>query len=164
MKLKKRLSGFCSLLAGAFVLFAFASCADVAGSKETGSVSFTFGQDFVERISAAARAAENSDDAGDSSSEIESTLTPSLKTPITLALKGFSSQQKVDGSLNSSKYLEKGHKVKASIRFKGREMAHTDLGRDVLLKFADALSDVSTIEQKPILDGRNMTMILMPKK
>ena len=65
---------------------------------------------------------------------------------------------------NSKKYLEKGHKVKASIRFKGREMAHTDLGRDVLLKFADALSDVSTIEQKPILDGRNITMILMPKK
>lgn len=65
---------------------------------------------------------------------------------------------------NSSKYLEKGHKVKASIRFKGREMAHTELGKDVLIKFADALKDVSDIEQKPILEGRNMTMILMPKK
>lgn len=65
---------------------------------------------------------------------------------------------------NSSKYLEKGHRVKASIRFKGREMAHTELGRDVLLKFAEALSNVSVIEQKPVLDGRNMTMILMPKK
>ena len=65
---------------------------------------------------------------------------------------------------NSSKYLEKGHKVKASIRFKGREMAHTDLGKDVLLRFADALKDVSVIEQKPVLEGRNMTMILMPKK
>ena len=65
---------------------------------------------------------------------------------------------------NSSKYLEKGHKVKAVVRFKGREMAHTELGRDVLLRFADALSSVAEIEQKPILDGRNMTMILMPKK
>ncbi len=65
---------------------------------------------------------------------------------------------------NSSKYLEKGHKIKATIRFKGREMAHTELGRDVLLKFADALKDISDIEQKPILEGRNMTMILMPKK
>jgi translation initiation factor IF-3 len=65
---------------------------------------------------------------------------------------------------NSSKYLEKGHRVKASIRFKGREMAHTELGRDVLIKFAEALSNVSDIEQKPTLDGRNMTMILMPKK
>ena len=65
---------------------------------------------------------------------------------------------------NSSKYLEKGHRVKASIRFRGREMAHTELGRDVLYKFAEALKDVADIEQKPILDGRNMTMMLMPKK
>ena len=65
---------------------------------------------------------------------------------------------------NSSKYLEKGHRVKASIRFRGREMAHTELGRDVLYKFADALKDVADIEQRPILDGRNMTMMLMPKK
>ena len=65
---------------------------------------------------------------------------------------------------NSSKYLEKGHKVKASIRFKGREMAHTELGKDVLVKFADALSNVAVVEQKPTLEGRNMTMILMPKK
>lgn len=65
---------------------------------------------------------------------------------------------------NSSKYLEKGHRVKASIRFRGREMAHTELGRDVLYKFADALKEVADIEQRPILDGRNMTMMLMPKK
>ena len=65
---------------------------------------------------------------------------------------------------NSSKYLEKGHKIKASIRFKGREMAHTELGRDVLLRFADALNEVADIESKPKLEGRNMSMILMPKK
>ena len=65
---------------------------------------------------------------------------------------------------NSKKYLEKGHRVKASIRFRGREMAHTDLGRNVLIRFADALKEVADVEQKPILDGRNMTMILMPKK
>ena len=65
---------------------------------------------------------------------------------------------------NSNKYLVKGHKVKASIRFKGREMAHPELGRDVLMRFADALKEVSDIEQKPVLDGRYMTMILTPKK
>lgn len=65
---------------------------------------------------------------------------------------------------NSSKYLKKGHRVKASIRFRGREMAHTELGKDVLLRFAEALNEVADIEQKPVLDGRNMTMILMPKK
>ena len=65
---------------------------------------------------------------------------------------------------NASKYLEKGHKVKASIRFKGREMAHTELGKDVLVRFADALLEVSEIEQQAKLEGRVMNMILMPKK
>jgi len=65
---------------------------------------------------------------------------------------------------NSSKYLEKGHRIKVSIRFKGREMAHPELGKDVLLRFANALNEISSVEQKPTLDGRVMTMILMPKK
>lgn len=65
---------------------------------------------------------------------------------------------------NASKYLEKGHKVKVSIRFKGREMAHPELGRDVLLRFAQAVESIAAMEQKPVLDGRFMTMILMPKK
>ena len=65
---------------------------------------------------------------------------------------------------NSSKYLEKGHKIKVSIRFKGRELAHTELGRDVLIRFAQAVSDYSEIEQQPKLDGKFMTMMLIPKK
>lgn len=65
---------------------------------------------------------------------------------------------------NASKYLEKGHKVKASIRFKGREMAHTELGRDVLVRFAQALENISSKEQNPSMDGRVMSLILMPKK
>ena len=55
-------------------------------------------------------------------------------------------------------------KIKAFIRFKGRQMAHPELGKDVLLKFADALSDNSTIETQPKLEGRQMSMILAPKK
>lgn len=65
---------------------------------------------------------------------------------------------------NSRKYLEKGHRIKVTIRFKGRELAHTELGADVLIRFANALEDVAAIEQKPAMDGRFMTMILMPKK
>lgn len=65
---------------------------------------------------------------------------------------------------NSSKYLEKGHKIKVSIRFKGREMAHPELGKEVLLRFAESLNEISVVEQKPTMDGRFMTMILMPKK
>lgn len=66
--------------------------------------------------------------------------------------------------VNASKYLEKGHKIKVSIRFKGRELAHPELGKDVLLRFAEAVSNIAEIEQKPTLEGRFMTMILMPKK
>ena len=64
---------------------------------------------------------------------------------------------------NARDYLEKGHKIKVSIRFRGREMAHTEIGEDVLNRFAETLSEVSTVETKPKLDGRNMTMLLAPK-
>ena len=65
---------------------------------------------------------------------------------------------------NVVKYLEKGHKIKVSIRFRGREMAHTDLGREVLLRFADNLSEFAEVEQQPKLEGRSMFMGLVPKK
>ena len=65
---------------------------------------------------------------------------------------------------NASEYLEKGHKIKAFIRFKGRQMARPELGKEVLLKFADALSEVGVIEVEPKLDGRQMAMIIAPKK
>ena len=65
---------------------------------------------------------------------------------------------------NASKYLEKGHKVKLSIRFKGRQMAHPELGEEVMNKFASRVSEIATIEQKAKLEGRNMTMLLTPIK
>ena len=65
---------------------------------------------------------------------------------------------------NASKYLEKGHKIKVSIRFKGREMAHPELGRDVIMKFAEKLNDVADIEQMPKMEGRSMQLFLTPKK
>ena len=65
---------------------------------------------------------------------------------------------------NAENYLKKGHKIRAFIRFKGRQMAHTELGIDVLNRFAEALSEVSTVEQKPQLDGRQAYMLLAPKK
>ncbi len=65
---------------------------------------------------------------------------------------------------NAKKYLVKGHKIKVSIRFKGRELVHTHLGKDVLLRFADAVKEEATIEMRPKLEGRFMTMILAPIK
>ena len=65
---------------------------------------------------------------------------------------------------NASKYLVKGHKVKVSIRFKGRELSHSYLGKDVLMRFAEATKDVATIEQMPKLEDRVISMILAPIK
>ncbi len=63
-----------------------------------------------------------------------------------------------------TKYLEKGDKIKLSIRFRGRQLAHTELGKEVLERFADRLTDISEIEQEAKLDGKSMIMLLMPKK
>lgn len=65
---------------------------------------------------------------------------------------------------NAASYLQKGHKVKASIRFKGRQMAHVELGEEVLNKFATNLEEYSTVEAAPKLEGRVMHMLLTPKK
>ena len=62
------------------------------------------------------------------------------------------------------KDLEKNAKIKVTIRFKGRQMAHTEIGCDVMLKFAARLDDISTITDSPKLEGRTMTMMLAPKK
>ena len=63
-----------------------------------------------------------------------------------------------------TKYLQKGDKIKITIRFKGRQMAHTELGKEVLERFADRVKEYADVEQKPKLDGRTMTMLLAPKK
>ena len=65
---------------------------------------------------------------------------------------------------NAGEYLKKGHKIKAFIRFKGRQIAHPELGADVLMRFADSLSDISDIETKPQIEGRQIYMMLAPKK
>ena len=65
---------------------------------------------------------------------------------------------------NASKYLEKGHKVKLSIRFKGRQIIHPELGEDVMNRFAEKVKDIAQVEQKAKLEGRSMTMLLAPIK
>ena len=63
---------------------------------------------------------------------------------------------------NAAEYLKKGHKIKAFIRFKGRQMAHTELGSDVLIKFANELSEFGHIEVEPKLEGKQMSLLLAP--
>ncbi|ART78666.1 translation initiation factor IF-3 [Sutcliffiella horikoshii] len=64
---------------------------------------------------------------------------------------------------NAIKFLEKGDKVKASIRFKGRAITHKEIGQRVLDRFSAACAEVSTIESHPKMDGRSMFLILAPK-
>ena len=65
---------------------------------------------------------------------------------------------------NAKAYLEKGHKIKATVRFKGRQLSHPELGSDVLLRFATRLEDVADIETMPKMEGRSMQLFLTPKK
>lgn len=62
------------------------------------------------------------------------------------------------------RFLEHGDRVKVSVRFRGREMAYTSMGMEKLHKLAREVSDLSTIEQAPRMDGRMMTMLLAPTK
>lgn len=65
---------------------------------------------------------------------------------------------------NARKNLEKGSKIKASIRFKGRQIAHPELAKEVLEKFSNELSDISEVEIQPKFEGRSIFMQLTPKK
>ncbi|WP_026569743.1 MULTISPECIES: translation initiation factor IF-3 [Sediminibacillus] len=63
---------------------------------------------------------------------------------------------------NARKFLEKGDKVKASIRFRGRAITHKELGQEVLEKLAAECKDISTVETKPKMEGRSMFLMLAP--
>jgi translation initiation factor IF-3 len=63
---------------------------------------------------------------------------------------------------NLTRFLEEGNKAKVSLRFRGREMAHQDLGLKLLERVADDLKELSVIEQHPKKEGRQMIMVLAP--
>lgn len=62
------------------------------------------------------------------------------------------------------RFLEDGNKAKVTVRFRGREMAHTELGRKILSRMAETVADISVIEHYPKMEGRLLTMILSPKR
>ncbi|ALA54389.1 translation initiation factor IF-3 [Shouchella clausii] len=64
---------------------------------------------------------------------------------------------------NARKFLEKGDKVKASIRFRGRAITHSQIGRDVLERLAKECEDIATIEARPKMEGRSMFLVMAPK-
>ena len=64
---------------------------------------------------------------------------------------------------NAQKFLADGDRVKATVRFRGREMAHTDIGRVLLHDFAEKCGEVGVLDKEPKLEGRSMSMFLSPK-
>jgi translation initiation factor IF-3 len=64
---------------------------------------------------------------------------------------------------HARKFLEEGNKVKATMMFRGRQMAHPELGREVLTRVATALDDLGKVESEPMMEARTMTMILAPR-
>ena len=64
---------------------------------------------------------------------------------------------------NAQKFLTEGNRVKVSVRFRGREMAHTDIGKNLLDKFAEQCAEVSNVDKGAKLEGRHMSMFLSPK-
>jgi translation initiation factor IF-3 len=65
---------------------------------------------------------------------------------------------------NLIRFFEEGDKAKVTLRFRGREMAHTDIGRQMLARLQQDLSGVAVVEQHPLMEGRQMVMMLAPKK
>lgn len=63
---------------------------------------------------------------------------------------------------NVKKFLKNGDKVKCSIRFRGREITHQDIGREIMSRIADEVKDEAEVERRPKLEGRSMIMILAP--
>ncbi len=64
---------------------------------------------------------------------------------------------------NAQKFIAEGDRVKVSVRFRGREMAHTSIGQKLLLDFAERCSETASLDKQPTLEGRNMSVFLSPK-
>ena len=64
---------------------------------------------------------------------------------------------------NAQKFLSEGNRVKVTVRFRGREMAHTDIGKDLLLDFAAQCAEVASMDKDPKLEGRHMSIFLSAK-
>lgn len=64
----------------------------------------------------------------------------------------------------AQRFLAEGSKVKVTIMFRGREMSHPDLGKQLLVRFADELKEIARVEKEPKIEGRNMTMVIAAVK
>ena len=64
---------------------------------------------------------------------------------------------------NAIKFLQDGNKVKVTIRFRGRQITHSEIGREVMRDFAERIKEYGTVDKQPTIEGRNMSMFIIPK-
>ena len=65
---------------------------------------------------------------------------------------------------NAVKFLKDGNKVKVTIRFRGRQITHSEIGREVMHEFAERVKDYGTVDKAPVIEGRNMYMMISPRE
>ena len=65
---------------------------------------------------------------------------------------------------NAVKFLKDGNKVKVTIRFRGRQITHSEIGREVMQQFAERIKEYGNVERAPLIEGRNMTMLIAPRE
>ena len=65
---------------------------------------------------------------------------------------------------NAVKFLKEGNKVKVTIRFRGRQITHSEIGREVMKQFAERIKEYGNVERAPLIEGRNMTMLIAPRE
>ena len=64
---------------------------------------------------------------------------------------------------NAVKFLKDGNKVKVTIRFRGRQITHSEIGRQIMVEFADRIKEYGTVDKAPQIEGRNMSMFISPR-
>ena len=64
---------------------------------------------------------------------------------------------------NAVKFLKEGNKVKVTIRFRGRQITHSEIGRQIMMEFAERIKDYGTVDKAPSIEGRSMSMFITPK-
>ena len=65
---------------------------------------------------------------------------------------------------NAVKFLKEGNKVKVTIRFRGRQITHSEIGRTIMYEFAESVKEYGTVDRAPVIEGRNMTMMISPRE
>lgn len=140
----------------------------IKSTKEAMAIALEFDLDLVEIAPQASPPVCRIMDYGKFKYEQTQKIKKAKKHQSTIVLKEIKLRPKIENHDFETKkrhvrrFLESGAKVKVTIMFRGREMTHTELGRKLLERLAEEVTDIGVMESMPKLDGRNMIMIMSP--